>query len=365
MQADLIKFYNDKKILITGHTTFLGSWLTMLLHNMGAKLTGFSMPPPAYPNMYIETDLHELIHSCIGDVRDFESFNNIVQQHQPEIVIHLSSVCGYLDSVEPKELYTINLLGSLNALEMCRQSANTRVFVNLVPDYSDTMMLKSCGKQNQGELDLVTGSFRSTEFLTTGYRNAYFDPNNYESHHKSVANVRTFPPVGGGDWSRNNLIQEYIHAMLSNKKQLMTRPEKSLYMLHVLDALTGVLVATRKFYEDASTSDVVCDCKIEAGDTYFMDEKWVAQTFSKHWDENEIVIKTDQKQPAAQLSYKGDSSGYIPVSNWTPKWDAETALKKTIEWHQARERGANMQRFSLGQVEEFLSIAPGFNPEKE
>lgn len=357
MQTDLMKFYNDKKILIIGHTTFIGSWLTLLLHSYGAKLSGFSIKPPVYPNFYEETDLHELIHSYIGDVRDFERFNTINQLQQPEIVIHLSSVCGYIDSVEPKELYTINLLGSLNALEVCRQSAHTRVFVNLVPDYSGTMMLKSCGKNNQGELDLVTGSFRSTEFLTTGYRNAYFHANNSPVFPKSVANIKTFPPVGGGDWSKNNLIQEYVQAMLSNKNQLTVRPDNVRFMLHVLDMLTGVLVATRKFYEDASTSDVVCDCKIEAGDTYFMDEKWVAQTFSKHWDENEIVIKTDQKQPTGQLPYSGDSSGYIPVSNWTPKWDAETALKKTIEWHQARERGANMQRFSLGQVEEFLGVA--------
>lgn len=356
MQPDLIKFYNDKKILITGHTTFLGSWLTLLLHSMGAKLTGFSIKPPAYPNLFVETDLHELIYSCIGDVRDFEFFNSIVQQHQPEIVIHLSSVCGFIDSVEPKELYTINLLGSLNALEMCRQSPYNRVFVNLVPDYSGAMMLKSCGKQNQGEFDLVTGSFRSTEFLTTGYRNAYFEAHNYASHHKSVVNVKTFPPIGGGDWSKNNLIHEFIQAMLTNQKQLTTHQDNSLYMLHVLDALTGVLTATRKFYEDALTSAVVCDSKISTQDAYFRDEKWVAEAFCRHWDNNGIAIKTNQKQRATQVSYHGDSSGgYIPVPNWTPKWDAETALKKTIEWHQARERGANMQRFSLGQIDEFLN----------
>lgn len=357
MQTDLIKFYNDKKILIIGHTTFIGSWLTLLLHSYGAKLSGFSIKPPVYPNFYEETDLHELIHSYIGDVRDFERFNTINQLQQPEIVIHLSSVCGYIDSVEPKELYTINLLGLLNALEVCRQSAHTRVFVNLVPDYSGTMMLKSCGKNNQGELDLVTGSFRSTEFLTTGYRNAYFDANNYPSHHKSVANIKTFPPVGGGDWSKNNLIQEYVQAMLSNKNQLTVRPDNVRFMLHVLDMLTGVLTATRNFYL-GEMSDSVCDSRIYPEGSFFKDEKWVAQTFRELWGTPGTALKTEQKQLNGEVSYAGDTAaGYVPVVGWTPRWDAEMALRKTIEWYQARERGANMQRFSLGQVEEFMGVA--------
>ncbi len=357
MQTDLIKFYSDKKILITGHTTFIGSWLTLLLHSYGAKLTGFSIKPPVYPNFFEETDLHELIHSYIGDVRDFERFNTINQLHQPEIVIHLSSVCGYIDSIEPKELYTINLLGSLNALEICRQSAHTRVFVNLVPDYSGTMLLKSCGKKNQGELDLVTGSFRSTEFLTTGYRNAYFDANNYPSHHKSVANIKTFPPVGGGDWSKNNLIQEYVQSMLSNKKQLTVRPDSVRFMLHVLDMLTGVLTATRNFYL-GEISDSVCDSRIYPQGSFFKDEKWVAQTFRELWGAPETALKTEQKQINGEIPYAGDAvGGYVHVPDWTPRWDAEMALRKTVEWYQARERGANMQRFSLGQVEEFMGVA--------
>jgi CDP-glucose 4,6-dehydratase len=247
------------------------------------------------------------------------------------------------------------LLGSLNALEACRQSAHTRVFVNLVPDYSGTIMLKSCGKKNQGELDLVTGSFRSTEFLTTGYRNAYFEANNNNVHYKSVANIKTFPPVGGGDWSKNSLIHEYIQAVSAPKKQITIRPENNMYMLHVLDVLSGVLTATRGYYNHTE-SNPVCDNRISPQGSFFKDEKWVADAFCGLWGLKDVTVKTEQKQSTNKVPLAGETlTGYVDVSDWAPKWDAEAALRKTIEWYQARERGANMQRFSLGQVEEFLS----------
>lgn len=355
MLSDLKAFFYDKKILITGHTTFLGSWLAMVLHSMGAKVSGCSLNPPVYPNLYEEVDLHELIRSHIGDIRDYEYISNVNKLQQPEIVIHVSPACGFIDSVEPKELYTLNLLGSLNMLELCRQSNHTRVFVNLVPDYSTGLTLKNCDKKNQGELDLVTGSFRSTEFLTTGYRNAYFDAGSINKHHKSIINIKTLPPIGGGDWSKNNLLQEYVQAVQKNKNQIMARPGKTRVMLHVLDVVTGILSTTQKLYTD-NTPIAVCDSKIYPDDNWFKDEKWVAQSFCDLLHDQHISIKTDQKQAANEdLKVDEISAGYMDISGWTPKWDAAMALKKTIEWHQARERGANMQRLSLGQIEEFMN----------
>lgn len=355
MQTDLKEFFYDKKILLTGHTTFLGSWLALLLHKLGAKVTGCSVKPPMYPNLFDEIDLNELIQSYLGDIRNYEYLSNVDQQFQPEIIIHVSPACGYIDSVEPKELYTLNLLGSLNVLELCRQSAHTKVFINLVPEYSAGLTLKNCEKKNQGELDLVTGSFRSTEFLTTGYRNAYFETGSNASHHKSIINIRTLPPIGGGDWSKNNLLQEFIQAVQKSKKQIVARSGKTRIMLHVLDVATGVLTATRNLYS-GEPADVVCDSKIDPGHNWFKDEKWIAQSFSGLIPDRGITIKTEQKQAAKEVLKADDFSlGYIPVAGWSPQWDAETALKKTIEWHQARERGANMQRFSLGQVDEFIN----------
>jgi len=356
MQSHLKHFYSDKKILITGHTTFIGSWLAMMLHQLGAKLTGCSIKPPSNPNLYDEADIHELIDSHIGDVRNYEFFNEIVRNEQPELVIHLSSIFGFCNSIEPNELYAINMLGTLNALEVCRQSESVRVFINLVPDYSNGLLLKNCDKKNQGELDLVMGSFRSTEFLTSGYRNAYFDAASYAQHHKSIVNVKILPPLGGGDWSKNNLIQDYITVLLKGKKEIVARPTKTISTIHVLDVLSGLLNNVFKLHHDAA--DNLHDRMIFPDGAHLKDEQWIAETFASIWGSGKVSVKNVQGSSTDKNSADKNElimQGYADMPDWTPGWDAVTALRKTVEWHQARERGANMQRFSMGQVEEYLN----------
>jgi len=351
----LREFYKNKKILILGHSTFMGSWLTMMLHSLNAQIVGCSIRPPVYPNLYQEADIDELITSYIGDVRDFDFLNAIVQKHQPEIVLHLSAVSGFCDSIEPKELYGLNLLGVLNALEVCKQSESVRVFVNLVPDHSRSSFFRNCDKKNQGELDLIMGSFRSTEFLTTGYRNAYFDDHDLSLlHPRAVVNIKSLPPLGGGDWSKNNIFQDYFRAVLKSKKHILSHPGISHIMVHVLDVLFGNLIMTQKLFIDPTHN--ITDYKLHPDAAVYRDETWVTQTFCEIWGEGATyTVQHNEKLLMKTLEYNDYyNSSYCDIPDWHPQWDAETSLRKTIEWEKARERGANMQRFSLGQIEEYL-----------
>ncbi len=354
MSKNLRDFYKHKKILILGHSTFMGSWLAMMLNSLHADVIGCSITPPVFPNLYHEADIDELITSYIGDVRDFEFINTIILKHQPEIVIHLSAVSGFCDSIEPKELYNLNLLGVLNALEVCKNAESVRVFVNMVPDYSRGTIFKSCDKKNQGEMDLIMGSFRSTEFLTTGYRNAYFDVNDYKIHQKAIVNIKTLPPLGGGDWSKDNIVQDYVLAVSKSKKKVISHPGTTHTMIHVLDVLYGSLIEVRRLFLDPLHN--INDYKLMPENGYFRDETWVTQTFCELWGEGATFTVQHTDQMSAKLTRYSDSntSSFQDVPDWQPRWDAETSLKNTIEWEKARERGANMQRFSLGQIEGYL-----------
>ncbi|MDO9634451.1 MAG: GDP-mannose 4,6-dehydratase [Paludibacter sp.] len=354
MSENLRDFYKNKKILLLGHSTFMGSWLAMMLHSLHAEVIGCSIKPPVFPNLYHEADIEELITSYIGDVRDFEFINTIIHKHQPEIVIHLSAVSGFCDSIEPKELYNLNLLGVLNALEVCKQAESVRVFVNLVPDYSRGTIFKSCDKKNQGEMDLIMGSFRSTEFLTTGYRNAYFDVSDYQIHRKAIVNMKILPPLGGGDWSKNNIVQDYVRSVSKSKKEIVSHPGNIHTMIHVLDVIDGSLIEVRRLFIDPLHN--IADYKLMPDQDFFRDETWVTQTFCEIWGEGTTykVQHNDKITSKDTRLSESNTSSFQHVQDWQPRWDAESALGMTIAWEQARERGANMQRFSLGQIEGYL-----------
>jgi CDP-glucose 4,6-dehydratase len=326
----------------------------MMLHSLDAQVIGCSIKPPANPNLFQEADIEELITSYLGDVRDFDFLNAIVEKHQPEIVIHLSAVSGFCDSIEPKELYNLNLLGVLNVLEVCKKTESVRVFINLVPDYSGGTIFKNCDKKNPGEMDLIVGSFRSTEFLTTGYRNAYFDVNDYTTHHKAIVNLKILPPLGGGDWSKTNIVQDYIRVVLRSKKNILVHLLGNHVMIHVLDVLYGSLTEARRLFLDPLHN--ISDYKLMPGIDFFRDETWIAQTFCEVWGEGAAytVQKNDKLSTKSVQFSDSYSSSYNDIPDWYPRWDAETSLRKTIEWEKARERGANMQRFSLGQIEGFF-----------
>ena len=350
------EFYKNKKILILGHSTYMGSWLSMMLHHLDAQVTGCSIKPPVYPNLYQEADIDEIITSYIGDVRDFDFLNAIVQKHQPEIVLHMSAVSGFCDSIEPKELYGLNLLGVLNALEVCKQSESVRVFINMVPDHSRSTFFRNCDKKNQGELDLIMGSFRSTEFLTTGYRNAYFSPNELNPlHPKTVVNVKTLTPLGGGDWSKNNLFQDYFRTVIKTRKNIVAHPGISHNMVHVLDVLYGNLMLARKLFFDPLHN--INDYKLMPENDFFRDETWITQTFCEIWGEGAAFTVQHNEKLLTRSVYNNDynTSSYDILPEWHPQWNAEKAIQMTIEWEKARERGANMQRYSMQQIEDYFS----------
>lgn len=349
------EFYRNKKVLITGHTTFIGSWLAMTLHTLEADVYGCSSRPPSHPNLFIEADIEELVNSYIGDIRDYEFLTSVFQEVQPEIVIHISPVCGFFEEFNPKELYSINLLGTLNILEACKHSESVRVFINMVPDHFRHSSLNNLEKKSSGEFDLMMGSFRSTEFLTSGYRNAYFNINKYAEHRKAVLTVRTFPLIGGGDWAKESLLGNYYSEIHKIKQNIIAHKDNIHVLMHVLDTINGLLTISKKLIADAKNN--IMDSELFPPKEYLKDETEIAEDYCKQWDNNLkfTILEPGTSHLKEAMATDYFSSGYVNIFGWMPHWKPETALQKTIEWQKARERGANMQLYSLKQVNEFFN----------
>jgi len=352
--VELQNFFDDKRILVTGHVTYLYSWLCMLLHKMGAKLTGFSTQKPAKPNLYEEADVYELMSFYVERTNNIDVLERINHEFQPEIVIQLSSMCGYVENLDVRNLYTFNLPRVLNTLEMSRQSSHVRVFVNLMPDYLDSMTLQRYNDKNTGEIDLIMGNFRLIEFLTAGYRNAYFNPKYYDFHKKSFVNLSFLNPIGGGDWSGNNLLNNYFTSLEKNEKELIVRPGIRHNIVHVLDVMMKVLDIVCKLFTPSKNE--IVDSLILNQNPSLKDEAWITEFLKDLYHDKDFTIKTDKNfssngTVATDMFHVPD---YKQITDWVPCWDVKTALVKTIEWYQVRERGANMQRYSFNQIDEFL-----------
>jgi CDP-glucose 4,6-dehydratase len=352
--VELQNFFYDKRVLVTGHVTYLYSWLCILLHKMGARLIGFSIQEPDIPNLYKEADVHEFMHVYVERTGNMDVLERINKEFQPEIVIQLSSICGYVENHDVRGLYMFNLPRVLNTLEMSRQSSHVRVFVNLIPDYLDNTILRKCNITKTGEIKLMMGSFRLIEFLTAGYRNAYFNPENHDSHKKSFVNLSFLNPIGGGDWSRDNTLKNYFDSLEKNEKKLIVCPGSRHSLIHVIDVMMKVLDIVYKLYTPSKNE--IVDYKMISQDSFLKDEVWMAEFLKDLYHDKNFTIKTDQKflfdeTLTTDMFHMPD---YKQITDWVPRWDVRTALVKTIEWYQARERGANMQRYSFNQIDEFL-----------
>ncbi|MEW6671041.1 MAG: CDP-glucose 4,6-dehydratase [Thermodesulfobacteriota bacterium] len=328
------RIYQGRRVLVTGHTGFKGSWLTLWLSQMGAKVTGYSLKPATEPNHFNLLDLG--INSIIGDIRDAENVKYTFKEQQPEIVFHLAAQAIVRASYkDPVETFTSNVMGTINVFEAVRNCDSVKAIVNVTSDKCYENKEWPWGYREidpVGGYDPYSASKGCAEIITNCWRHSFFNSSKHLSANSTlIASARAGNVIGGGDWAPDRLIPDMVRAVSRNEKVQIRNPESIRPWQHVLEPLSGYLLLGQKLLE--GQKECAKAWNFGPSDDKNLSVGEVVGLVKRAWPEvnYEIQQKTDYPHEAGML--KLDSSKARLKLKWNTVWDVETAIVLTIEWY--------------------------------
>lgn len=350
------KFWQGKKVFITGHTGFKGSWLCLWLNSLGAKVTGYSLHPPTQPSLFELCRVNELVTTVIGDIRDVELLTKTMLAAQPEIVIHMAAQALVRDSYKsPVDTYAINVMGTVHILEAVRACKSVRAIVNVTTDKCYENKEWAWGyRENEpmGGYDPYSNSKGCSELVTASYRSSFFNPEDYKKHGVGVATARAGNVIGGGDWAIDRLIPDCINALLQHEKIRIRNPHSIRPWQYVLEPLSGYLMLAQNLYEHG---EIFAEgWNFGPNDNDAKQVEWIVQKMCEAWGDNATYEVDKGNYPHEAHYLKLDCSKAKIKLNWQPRWNLEQALEKIIEWVRAYQKRMNMRDICLQQIEEYM-----------
>jgi CDP-glucose 4,6-dehydratase len=238
--------FKNKKVLVTGHTGFKGSWLCIWLRELGAEVVGFALEPYTKEDNFVVSRLQDLISHNIGDIRDFNTLKKVFASHRPEFVFHLAAQALVRTSYEnPKETYDVNVGGTVNVLECCRVTDSVRVVINVTSDkcYENREWVWGYRENDpMGGHDPYSSSKACSELITHAYRKSFLNPNNFETHGKSLSSARAGNVIGGGDWQRDRIVPDCIRALRNGNTIEVRNPAAIRPWQHILEPVYAYLL---------------------------------------------------------------------------------------------------------------------------
>jgi CDP-glucose 4,6-dehydratase len=343
------EFWKDKRVYLTGHTGFKGSWLSLWLQDMGAIVKGYSMEPNTIPNLFEVARVAEGMESEIGDIRNLEMVTASMLAFNPEILIHMAAQpLVRLSYVEPVETYSTNVMGTIHVLEAARKCKNLKTIVAITTDKCYENKEWSWGyRENEamGGHDPYSSSKGCCELLIASYRNSFFSTNQTPS----LASVRAGNVIGGGDWSEDRLIPDILKAFEKSEPVLVRNPLATRPWQHVLEPLSGYLVLAEELFtngdafaggwnfgpkdEDCQSVERILNTMIE---TWGVGASWQLDTDNNPHEAG--FLKLDCSKAAQQLK-------------WFPKWNLEFTLKSIVDWNKAWINKLDMKKQCLKEIE--------------
>ncbi len=349
--------YKNRRVLITGHTGFKGSWLCLLLNKLGADVYGYALEPPTVPSLFKEAKIAELMTSYIGDVRDFEYLQKTIQEVQPEIVIHMAAQPLVRESYKlPVETYAINVMGTVHLLEACRQSKSVKAIVNVTTDKCYENREWHWGyRENEpmGGYDPYSNSKGCSELVTAAYRNSYFNAKNYEDHQVAIASARAGNVIGGGDWADDRLIPDFIRAISNGKKVKIRSPFAIRPWQHVLEPLTGYLALAAKLLTEGSA--FAQGWNFGPDDRDAKNVEWIIQSICELWGDGASFEIDNNPQPHEANYLKLDCSKAKAELDWVPKWNIETTLRTIVDWNKSYTIGEDIRTVTENQIDQYFN----------
>jgi CDP-glucose 4,6-dehydratase len=348
-------FWKGKKVFLTGHTGFKGSWLSLWLASMGAKVTGYALAPNTTPNLFDVLVIDSLIgKSHIADIRDLSSLQKAMSEANPDVVIHMAAqpLVRY-SYANPVETYATNVMGTVHVLESTRSIVSVRATVVVTTDkcYENKEWVWGY-RENEpmGGYDPYSNSKGCAELVTSAYRQSYFSKS--DSTNK-VASARAGNVIGGGDWSEDRLIPDAIRAFEANKSLMVRNPLATRPWQHVLEPLSGYLILVQELYERGS--DFASGWNFGPWDEDNRSVQEVIDLLISDWGNTARSEREGSEQPHEANLLKLDCSKARSQLGWIPKWNLETATQKIVHWQKAYQVKKNMQEVSLAQINQYMS----------
>lgn len=357
MFADLFK---HKTVLLTGHTGFKGSWLSIWLKELGAKVVGYALEPYTDRDNYVVTGLKDKIIQIMGNVNDFNGLNRFFAEHQPEFVFHFAAQPIVRESYEnPKETFDVNVGGTVNILECCRLTESVKVIINVTSDkcYENREWVWGYRENDpMGGDDPYSASKGCSELVTQAYGKSFFNPNNFKRHRKSLSSVRAGNVIGGGDWQRHRIIPDCIRALEKNAPIEIRNPSAIRPWQHVLEPLSGYLLLASRMYEHPQQ---FCGAwNFGPGHDSLTTVGEVADKVVLYWGNGRWVdaSKADSLHEANFLSL--DISKAKSHLKWLPVWDMGKTIEKTVDWYKNYQK-KDPYNICVDQIEEFQGLTRG------
>lgn len=342
-------FWKGKRVFLTGHTGFKGGWLALWLSDMGAQVHGYALAPATTPDLFATAKIQaRLASSTIADIRDAAALQKAVQAAQPEIVFHLAAQPLVRYSYQaPVETYAVNVMGTVNLLEAVRSIAGVRAVVNVTTDkcYENRERNEPYVEDEAlGGYDPYSSSKACSELVTSAYRRSFM-----EAASVGLASARAGNVIGGGDWSDDRLLPDLLHAIDVGKTLMIRYPSAIRPWQHVLEPLSGYLCIAERLTTDKRFSQA---WNFGPEDSDARSVEWIVDNLCRRIPGAAWQRET-APQPHEAGTLKLDSSKAKQQLDWQPRWNLDTALEKTVAWHQAWKRGEDMQTFSLAQIREY------------
>lgn len=348
-------FWRGKKVFLTGHTGFKGSWLALWLTQLGAEVSGFALAPPTYPNLFQLAEVGQRVHSIIGDVRDREALQSALQQSGAEIVLHLAAQALVRDSYAyPIETFAINVMGTAHLLESVRKTPSVKAVVNVTTDkcYENREWVWGYREDEAlGGFDPYSSSKACSELVTAAFRRSFFHPDSYSQHGVAVATARAGNVIGGGDWGKDRLIPDCLNWLLAGETISLRNPGAIRPWQHVLEPLSGYLLLAQRLYEQGPEFVGAWNFGPEDRDARPVLD--VVSALCHHWGEaNPPQVLTSQQPHEAQY-LKLDCSKAKSMLGWVPRLGLDQALVWIVEWTKANARGERVLDICLEQISRF------------
>ena len=358
MFDELKKIYGGKKVFLTGHTGFKGSWLLKILSLLGADIKGYALSPDGYTNLYSLISGDSLCQSVIADLRDRETLKTAITEFQPDFVFHLAAQPLVRLSYQiPSETFEVNTIGTANLLDAVRLLDKPCCSVLITTDkvyHNNEWEYPYRENDRLGGYDPYSASKACAELVIDSYRNSFFNIKSYDSHHKAIAVGRAGNVIGGGDWAKDRLIPDIAEALSKGEKVIIRNPTSVRPWQHVLEPLAGYLVLGAKLLAEPGKFAQAYNFGPYAVDA--LPVLKMVELAIECWQKGEYEILRLDNQPHEAGLLKLDISKANIELNWRPRMDARTAIKKTIDWYKKFQEDKNdILKFTDEQIMQYLN----------